>query len=77
MDVYIHFKSLPQDKTLEEIENGLFDAMDGKGIVNGGSFDGTGGAGASGRGRQREPQVRTAGREGLSPADAVPEGYAY
>ena len=43
MDVYIHFKSLPQDKTLEEIENGLFDAMDGKGIVNGGSFDGTGG----------------------------------
>ena len=43
MDVYIHFKSLPQDKTLDEIENGLFDAMDGKGIVNGGSFDGTGG----------------------------------
>jgi len=43
MDVYIHFQSLPEGKSLEEIESGLSDAMDGKGVVNGGSFDGTGG----------------------------------
>lgn len=43
MDVYIHFQSLPQGKSLEEVESSLFDVMDGKGIVNGGSFDGTSG----------------------------------
>ena len=36
MDIYIHYKSLPEDKTLEDVVGELNDVLDEHGVVCGG-----------------------------------------